>query len=366
MWNLGEKVSTKILHMINTLIVLAQSLEQPRIVKRINQKSKEYKTIHVYGFTRNVHAIENHSVLDLSDNVSVNIVGNFENGKYFKRIITYFRLLIKLYRKYALKSKKVYVFGLDLRIFSFFLFNAKVDYEISDIVWLYHGKTRRKVLSFLDKLLASKSESVIFTTKSFYNRYYTNSVDERNVVIHENKLETYGKVKPIDKIKTDKIRIAYIGAFRYPAIIVALIKAVSENEDLILNFYGGTHAKIIEDIEQAVKNNSNIFYNGPFKNPDDLENIYSENNLNFVVYNNSLENEKVAMPNKFYESGFFNIPIVCATNTYVGKRVIKQNMGWTIDTDYESISNFLNNLTFKELEEYHNNMQQLDKSYFKI
>src|SRR5690606_38015998 len=105
-------------------------------------------------------------------------------------------------------------------------------------------------------------------------------------------------------------------------------------------------------------------YHGPFKNPDDLEKIYGENNLNFVVYDNTLENEKVAMPNKFYESGFFNIPIVCATKTYVGQRVLEQGLGWTIDTDFKSISNFLNTISIEELKECHRHIKKLDKSHF--
>jgi hypothetical protein len=349
-----------------TLIILAQSLEQPRIVKRINQKAKEYQRVHVYGFTRNVHSVTNHEILKANDNVSLKIVGQLKNGRYVERILTYVKFLVELYRKYGLRKKQVYAFGLDLRIFSFFLINAKVSYEISDIVWLYHSKGKRKILSFLDLFLAGKSETVIFTTKSFYDKYYTKFVKEDKVVINENKLETYDKVKPLDQLITDKVRIAYIGAFRYPEIIKALIKTVSNNQSIILNFYGGSHAKILEDIEQAVKKNSNISYNGPFKNPDDLEAIYRENNLNFVVYNNSLENEMVAMPNKFYESGFFNVPIVCATNTYVGERVVKLNMGWMIDTDFKSISNFLNTITTDVLDQYHRKIKQLDKSYFKI
>ena len=350
--------------MKNILIVLAQSLEQPRIVKRINQKARDYEEVHVYGFTRNVHSIKNQEVLRENKNVVVRIAGQLTNGRYIQRILVYLRLLMTLYTKYGFKKKNVYVFGLDLRIFSSLLFNAQIDYEISDIVWLYDSNLKRKILSRIDKWLACKSYSVTFTTRSFYEKYYSQGLKEDQVIIAENKLETYGKVSPLQSIKTDKVRIAYIGAFRYPNIIENLLKTVGENDELILNFYGATHGKLIEKINQATASNSNIFYQGPFKNPDDLEKIYGENNLNFVVYNNSLENEMVAMPNKFYESGFFNVPIVCATKTYVGERVLEQKMGWTIDKDYPSISNFLNNISVADLKECHERIKTLDKVQF--
>ncbi|MCL6266228.1 hypothetical protein [Flagellimonas myxillae] len=350
--------------MKSNLIVLAQSLEQPRIVKRINQKAKEYESVHVYGFTRNVHSVENHEVLAKNKNVTLTVAGQLKNGRYLERIFTFLRLLKTLYAKYGFGKKSVYVFGLDLRIFASFLVNAKIDYEISDIVWLYDRKGKKGIMRFMDNWLAGKSRKVVFTTRSFYDGYYSKSVNEEQVVIAENKLETYGKVQPISEMRDDKVRIAYIGAFRYAKIIEHLISSVNNNPNLVLNFYGATHGKLIETINQATASNPNISYHGPFKNPDDLERIYGENNLNFVVYNNASENEQVAMPNKFYESGFFNIPIVCATKTYVGERVLKQNMGWTIDTDYDSISNFLNELDVQKLRGYHENIKRLDKGYF--
>ncbi|MEZ4811242.1 MAG: hypothetical protein R2819_12855 [Allomuricauda sp.] len=350
--------------MKDVLIVLAQSLEQPRVVKRINQKAKEYGNVHVYGFTRNVHSIQNHKVLEENSNVTVNVAGRLKNGKYIQRIFSFLGLLWTLHAKYGFRKKNVYVFGLDLRIFSFLLINANVDYEISDIVWLYYGKKKRMIFSSIDHFLAKRSRKVIFTTRSFHSKYYNQAVTENQLVIAENKLETYGKVSPLEDILTDKLRIAYIGAFRYPEIIERLIKVVSKNDGLVLNFYGATHDGLIEKINNATKANANINYHGPFKNPDDLEKIYKENNLNFVVYNNTQENEQVAMPNKFYESGFFNIPIVCATNTYVGERVLNLRMGWTIDIDYDSISGFLNNMTIRELEEYHQRIKELDKGQF--
>lgn len=351
--------------MNNVLIVLAQSLEQPRIVKRINQKAQEHESIHVFGFTRNVHSVENQEVLKQNENVKITDAGQLRNKQYLHRVFTFIRLLSLIYGEYGFKKKNIYAFGLDLRILSFFIANAEIDYEISDVIWLYAGKVKRKILSCLDNFLASRSRRVVFTTRSFYDTYYKNSVNQNKVVIAENKLETYGRVAPIEQMETDRVRIAYIGSFRYVKIIENLIGTVSNNDNLILNFYGATHGgSLMGKINKATHDCSNIFYHGAFKNPDDLEKIYGENNLNFVVYDNTLENEKVAMPNKFYESGFFNIGIVCATGTYVGKRVLEQGLGWTIDTDFDSISHFLNTISISELIECHENIKKLDKSHF--
>ena len=95
-----------------------------------------------------------------------------------------------------------------------------------------------------------------------------------------------------------------------------------------------------------------------------LTKTYNENNLNFVVYDNRSQNEKVAMPNKFYESGFFNIPIVAANETYVGQRVLDQGLGWTCGISFEEISKFLTELQIKDIVQTHENIKKLDKSSF--
>ncbi len=348
----------------NQLLMLVPSLEQPRVIKRIIEKLQEYESIEVYGFTRKIHQVNNYDILQEQKNIKLTVVGEFSDSKYYDRIRTYFKLISTIYKQKGFQSKQLYVFGLDLRIMSALLLNSEISYEISDIMWLYKSPLRKSVLRNIDTFLAKRSHNVTFTSKGFYEGYYHNFVLPEKVIIKENKFKTYGRVSPIEKVKSDKIRIAYIGAFRYKTIIDNLIKVVVNDQRLVLNFYGDGFKTVIESIKKSVQNHENIHFHGAFKNPDNLEGIYAENNLNFVVYDNSYDNEKVAMPNKFYESGFFNIPIVCAENTYVGKRVLEQDMGWVCGIDHEEIKTFLNSLKTQDLVDCHDRIKKLDKSMF--
>lgn len=346
------------------LIILAQSLEQPRVVKRISEKSFQFERVLVYGFKRKIHAVNNYGVLEDYTNVDVHLVDTFSDNNYLSRVRGYARLLSIVYKNHGFKKKYLYVFGLDLRIISFLLINSKIDYEISDIMWLYKPKLKRELLRNIDAYLVSKSNMVIFTSRGFYDVYYKKYKKEDQITIKENKFKTYGKVQPINIIKSDCLRIAYIGAFRYNNIIENLIKVVSQKKNIILNFYGDGSSSVVETIKTSAKMHENIYFHGAFKNPDDLQKIYSENNLNFVVYDNTLDNEKVAMPNKYYESGFFNIPIVCAENTYVGKRVLELNMGWTTGITTKDLLAFLDGLSISEILKCHNHISKIDKELF--
>jgi len=346
------------------IIFLIQAFEQPRILKIILDKSKEYEHVHVYGFTRKIHAVENYKILDNNENIKYQIVSTIEDGKYWKRLIAYLKLIVIIYKKYGFIKKHLYVVGLDLRILCVLIFNKYIEYVISDIAWLYYPKPFSTIFGKIDQILSNYSDKVLMTSRGFYNSYYKKYVSEEQLVLTENKLATYNRVFPLKELKSDKIRIAYVGAFRYGKIITNLLNVVKNNKNLELNFYGDGFSEIVTKMKEHAATYDNIFFNGAFKNPDDLQNIYANSNVNFVIYNNTLANERVAMPNKFYESGFFNIPILCATNTYVGQRALELNMGWVCDISEEEIYKFFNNLSIDDILKKHENIKELDKSLF--
>lgn len=346
------------------IIFLTSALEQPRIVKRITDSSFTYEQVEVYTFVRSIYNVKNSSRLDSLDNVKCFKIGRFEDGKYLKRILLYFRMLLILYKKYGFRQKKLHVFGFDLRVLSFFIIAGKVTYEISDIMWLYMKNPVKLIISKIDFLLTRLSEKVIFTSEGYYLSYYS-FLDKKKIKVIENKFKTYGIVNPVEVILKDKVRIAYIGAFRYEKIIKILLKVCSKYPgNVILNFYGNGPKEIVSEINTASKVCPTIRFNGPFKNPEDLEDIYSQNNINFVAYDNNSDNEKVAMPNKFYESGYFNIPIVCSKDTYVGQRVLSLGMGWEINPTEDEIEQFIRNIKIDEIDKIHNNIKKLNKEKF--
>ncbi|MFK7813556.1 MAG: hypothetical protein AB8B59_13770 [Maribacter sp.] len=348
------------------LIILVQALEQPRAVKRVIEKSTEYDEVYVYGFNRGNQKVNNYGILKNYDNIKLKVVGTMTDHQYLNRIGNFLRLLYLILTEHGISNKSVYAIGLDIRIASVLIFNSKIDYEISDIVWLYKTSYQKSILKKVDTFLARHANKVVFTSKGFYDAHYKKYVKPENVTIKENKFKTYGKVKSIEKIKKDQVRIAYIGAIRYVDILRNLSEVVKNDPTMILNFYGDGPKEIIDEIKKNATEYENIEYHGPFKNPDDLEDIYNENNLNFVVYDNRYENERIAMPNKYYESGFFNIPIVAAENTYVGKRVLDQKMGWIIGITKDEISNFLNQLDIDKIVTTHDHIKTLDKNLFEI
>jgi len=78
---------------------------------------------------------------------------------------------------------------------------------------------------------------------------------------------------------------------------------------------------------------NNVFYHGPFKNPDELLSIYSSIDICYVVYDSTDGNVKLAIPNKLYECLFFLTPMIVAKGTYLAERVKELQIGFEVDID---------------------------------
>jgi hypothetical protein len=347
--------------MKNRIIIISQSLNQPRVINRIKQKAQEYQHVEIYSFIRDIYDTKNYEKL-LDKKVKIHIVGKIKNEVYFSRFFYYFKLCLLLLLQ-IFKKKDVYSFGIDCGLIAQISLFDKKFYEISDIKWLYKKGLNRRILMNIDYFICRCSTHICFTSEGFYDTYYS-FISPTKITIIENKFISYNCVYPIENIRTNLISIAYVGALRYPSIVKNVIKIISENNNILLHFYGDGGIEVNKLLENASQKYNNIFFYGKFKNPDDLENIYINCNINFVCYDNNLENELVALPNKYYESGFFNIPIVCSTKTSLSKKVLGNRMGWAINPDFDGLKSFFDNITLDEIIDKHNNIKKLDKNLF--
>ncbi|SHN06865.1 hypothetical protein SAMN04488057_10629 [Cyclobacterium lianum] len=344
------------------ILVLVQSIEQPRVIKRIIELTEIYNKVYILGFSRSFYRDINSSLFANYSSIEILKLKSIPNRNFFFRVVYYFYFLFLLNFQFK-KFNNIYCFGLDSRLLVFFSNNSKVIYEISDISWLYFSRPFKFFFSKLDYFLANLSYKVVFTSTGFYESYYSHLPLQR-VLIKENRFRSFNKVQPILKLKSDVVRVAYVGAFRYTDIIKILINYFKNNPEKELRFYGDGYEDVVNFIKKHSEKYPNIYFFGPFKNPDHLEKIYSQNNINFVAYDNSLDNEKVAMPNKFYESGFFNIPIVVSKGTYVAQRVQEVKLGWCIEPNDEGIKMFFDSLSVSHLLKAHEQIKLLDKKQF--
>ena len=132
-----------------------------------------------------------------------------------------------------------------------------------------------------------------------------------------------------------------------------IVKAIGEYGKHEVHLYGifsdETNGRY--SIKSLVDFYSNVYYHGPFKNPDDFPEIYS--NIDIVLcYYKSSRNDLYLEPNKLYEAIFYDCPIIVADDTFVGKKVKKLNIGYAISEDDEnSLINFIHSINRTDFEE---------------
>lgn len=213
-------------------------------------------------------------------------------------------------------------------------------YEIGD---LRQAKGFEKIFTFLEKKLFNNVLGVVITSRYFYDEFYKHKqiLQRERVYVIDNKVnQALVDKRPTGKrISEKQIVIGLLGLLRYRRPIELLLQFVSKRPKThrVECFGDGPLKELVKTYTCE-----NIIYHGSFKNPEDLPRIYEYIDLNYVVYESSSKNVRLAIPNKIFESAYFGVPIVCCEGTAVGKMAMEWQIGKTVRID--SKDNFKDDL----------------------
>lgn len=329
-----------------TFIFLLPSVSQPRSLKRVKMFLDSGHKVQVHGFKRGYYR-ENYK----NTSFDINLEGAVEDGKYFRRMCSYVKLLLKLKKTYRNEEVIFYGFGFDFG-FLLLLFSVKYIYEISDLIYLKYNGIVRNLFKKIDLVIIKKSFKSVFTSEGFVD--YLGLENSTGIRVIPNKVdpELRNVNREIYKFhEGNKIRFGYAGRVRYPETFIPFLKVLSKYpEKFEFHIYGDGPLK--KEIESFIHSNSvnNIYYYGTFSNPADLEEIYATFDISYVCYKGT-DNERYLEPNKLYESLLFCKPMLVQKNTFLAKRINQLQIGFVIDgTNEKEIENFLLTLNNSRIE----------------
>lgn len=330
------------------IIFIAGGLSQPRIIKRINSFNNNFE-FEVYGYKRDLYDCNK-----LSDSIPINILGYQKNGSgYLKKIINTIKDLHSIIKKNGKENVVFYSFGFVLTFF-LFLFRAKYIYELSDII--YGSKKYNfcmPILKKIEKLMVKKSELTVMTSEGFkYFLFKDQHIP--NVLIKPNQMSPFFKnIKrnAFDFRNKDSLNFSFIGQVRYPNTIFRFAKIIGEKfPNHTFSFYGeGNYSYLSKSLSKKFLN---IYDFGRYKNPEDLESIYSKTDMVVTCYHTKSLNVRIAEPNKLYECMFFCKPIIVSEKTFLSTQVKHFGCGYMLDAySDESIIKFIDNISLQKLYE---------------
>lgn len=318
-------------------------MSQPRCIKRIASIQTMGIPIKVYGFDRGVYSENLNGLPFKIEKLFVNPGKN----KFSKLLY----IIQTLYNIYQLNKKDClfYIFGSEFMNFMKpFLSKDSYIYEEADISAVKkNNKLLRRLFLLIDKHCIYNSKLTILTSFGFINFLFAGE-KPNNVILLPNKLSSYfcNKQRPFNHISIDRkhIRFGFIGLIRYPNTIARFARIVGEKfPEHEFHFYGD---QLVNDIiPERVRSFGNVYFHGPFKNPTDLDTIYSNVDINVVCYDTRSINVCIAEPNKLYESIYYSTPLVVSKGTFLEDRVNELNVGFSIDAQSDvAIIDFINNL----------------------
>lgn len=334
--------------MARIIFVLGQ-ISQPRCLKRIESiKLRGYEVV-IWGF--------DYSMYNINLNTSSLNINRFD-FKYCKteklrNFIKRRNCIARLIRS-SNKDDLFYFFGFDvafLAILSFF--HNRYIYEESDITYASRNIFLFYFLKFIDSVLRKNSLLTIMTSGGFADFFYKDGNIPNNIVIQPNKLHPSLKnSRRISKLLTtvSNLKFGFIGLIRYKTIFnfARVIGEFYPNHEF--HFWGSSWQQ--EEVDKIDKLYDNVYSHGEFRNPNDLESVYSQIDILVVCYDVTNFNTKVAEPNKLYEAIFFCKPIIVSKNTYIERKVLDMGIGYSLDaSNYDSIRVLIDGLKLDKLNE---------------
>lgn len=346
------------------IIFITGGLTQPRVIKRVKSFYDRGIAVTVYGFDRGT--FQNVNVLPRE--IEVHCLGEIENGKkYWSGFLLNKRKIVEVFKLHSQENVLYYSFGFVPALITMLYSNKKYVYEISDLIYGYFNSAFLRVLfKYVDKIIIRNSKLTVLTSAGFQRYFYGKNGKKSNVLVQANMLdETFNKVKrSVNLSSSDEIRFSFIGFLRYPNTIFRFAEIIGKYyPHHSFYFYGDSIFR--EKATELANRFKNIHYYGKFRNPEDLAEIYANIDVVVACYDTTTFNEKVAEPNKLYESLFFCKPIIVSKNTFLSERVSELDCGYSIDASLDdNIVKFINSIDKKKIRDISNHIYRMNNDFF--
>ena len=271
--------------------------------------------------------------------LEIPVRASFLNNRGLFRIIAFIIFALKSWSllRRADRVKKVYTNYLDVLLITCLWFRQRdigFIYDVGDLSSVQYGGNSiiTKSVRFIEKKLLKKVSILILSSPFFLSEYYAHIYRGRWELI-ENMPES--KIWENFQGKQDKkpCVVGYIGWIRDRKPIQCLFTAVKELREAgydIRVFFAG-FGPDDKKVKQTALDFSYVSYYGHYQYDKDVLTLYSQVDIIFSVYDISIKNAKILLPNRFYECIICELPIIVAKETKLEDYMNKYGIGYAVD-----------------------------------
>ncbi|MEC5423401.1 glycosyltransferase [Virgibacillus sp. C22-A2] len=329
--------------------VLISHIPNPRILKRIKAVENDFNVTLIY-WDRGQLEKEAFEINPQHKVIKKNIKA--PQGKPTKRLIPLVKYMITVlatlkYEKpdiiHAANLDMLYIASLYKKIFNN---NSKIIYEVADLpkyTFIKKANSLKtilaKLLQKIEKRLTSSISKIILTSPYFWKEYFSEFIEADKYLFIPN-APTKKLFNNYEKKQQGSFTIGFIGSVRYIEQLKMLIDVVEEVDKTMKVFIAGSGPHYNE-IKDYSKDKEFVEIYGPYNYEKEIVSLYEKIDCTYAVYNTKLNNVKIALPNRLYESLICEIPIIGTKETVLGNFIEQYEIGSNINEDKEELKDVL-------------------------
>jgi len=250
-------------------------------------------------------------------------------GTGLKQIIPYIKF-IKACKNYLKDNEYHYLHCHDLDgvIIGYFCKhkNSKLIFDMHEFYEGQRNKQRikhiiRKIVNFMQ----NNSDFIIYLNEVQKTHIKGKNINKLIYLPNYPESEYYVDCK---KIKSNKLRISYIGAVRQYNELKNLMDAAINLDDVEISIHGAGVA--YEALKKIEKDYSNTIITGAYHFSQSAE-LYKQTDLLYVVYDMKLANWKSSYPVKFFEAIITKTPVIISRGSAMEEFLKKHDIGFVVD-----------------------------------
>jgi len=303
-----------------------------------------------------------------SDDISWDDVslGSISDGHFAMRILKLFWSVLRVLRQWpTLRSAHIfYCRNLDLALLGavvrrLIASQSRFVYEVLDVHPLcISNNLLGKWSRLTEKWVLQECDLLVISSEGYLRNYFSpvQAYDgplflmENRVPLEANELlaiEGCQHHRPSVPAMGEPWRIGFVGKLRCVKslnILSELAERLGEKIEIVLRGIPQPHVKPV--LDKMVSSQSNVFFEGPYLYPHELERVYRDIHLNWCIDLSDNHNAKWLLPNRLYEGGFFSIPALAVLETETGRIVQERGLGISMQLPLlASLEAFITSLT---------------------
>lgn len=353
------------------ILFLLPLLSDAYYQKRVNNLRHEGVSCRVFGFERNHYEGK-------SWPFRVTSLGNIDHGNFIKRI-WYLLAAAPTIRKASANSDYIYAFNLDMlflaRMSTLFMKNRPgFIFDIADIhPVLYNQNVQSKLLRRLEDILLKKVKVIVVASPNYingyFNVYHKNYLGSYHVIENKlNRIEQPSRQKNIPPFPPDDttITIGYFGMIRCEQSLRFLSELLDRTNGSFKLYLRGKFL-VSKQTENLITQSDYTEYGGPFINPDELSKMHNTIDLVWAAQQLGEAHTKFSRTNRFYQSCYFDVPMITQEGTQDDKMLKTYNLGITIQLDeFETSIKKLLEVTISDIKKWQSNIEKIPENHFII